>query len=265
MQILLSCAKDMTDRCSLPSDISFSHPRFMVQAKELALMLMNYDEDELASILKINSKLAALNRIRYRAFLEEDNLLPAIFAYTGMAYRHFQASSLTSQELKDSQQHLWLTSFLYGLLRPLDLIKGHRLEGNVRLAEKGDITVFEYWRPLLTDVLLGSIQQDDGILLNVASEEMKSLFDWKRIEREVCVIEPQFLVKKNGKERTIVVYAKMCRGAMARWAIQNKPQKIAHLAAFEHEDFRYAHHTDLQTLSSQDKGTHKLRFVLTAE
>ena len=38
---------------------------------------------------------------------------------------------------------------------------------------------------------------------------MKSLFDWKRVEREVRVVTPEFQVWKNGKLASIVIYIKI--------------------------------------------------------
>ena len=33
--------------------------------------------------------------------------------------------------------------------------------------------MFDYWKPLLTDCLIDSVKQDDGILVYLASAEMK--------------------------------------------------------------------------------------------
>ena len=93
-----------------------------------------------------------------------------------------------------------------------------RLEGDVRLAANGGITMFDYWKPLLTDVFIDDIRRQGGVLVNLASSEMKDLFDWKRVESEVRVVTPDFQVWKDGRLKTVVVYAKMCRGEMTRYA-----------------------------------------------
>ena len=96
------------------------------------------------------------------------------------------------------QEQRRITAFLYGLLRPLDGIKPYRLEGDVRLPEKGGISMFDYWKPLLTDYFIEEIKNCGGVLINLASAEMKDLFDWKRVEQEVRVITPEFQVWKAG-------------------------------------------------------------------
>lgn len=65
-------------------------------------------------------------------------------------------------------------------MRPLDSINPYRLEGNVELPDNGGVTMTDYWQPILTDYLIAKVKADDGILVNLASEEMKSLFDWKK-------------------------------------------------------------------------------------
>ena len=238
MQILLSCAKDMTDTAAA-TDLSTTQPIFQREAEQTAVQLTRYSADELAEMLHVNPQLAALNKLRYAHFLDPKPTLQAAWAYHGIVFKKLDAASMSAHQLQYANQHLWITSFLYGLLRPLNGIKGYRLEGNVRLPEYDDQTMFDFWKPRLTDVLIQSILDDDGILLNLASGEMKNLFDWKRIRKAVRIIEPAFKVRKGDKLRTIVVYAKMCRGAMARHVIVKQTHNPNALKAFEYEGFAY--------------------------
>ena len=173
MQILLSCAKDMASTVCTYKEIKGSTPLFEQQARELAASMSNYSWEELGQILQINHKLAHLNRLRYLNFLQPDEKSHAVLAFTGMAYRHLKATDFDRTEADFAQQHLWITSFLYGILRPLDEIKNHRLEGYVRLPENDDRSLFDYWKPLLTEKFIASVKKDDGVLLYLASEEMK--------------------------------------------------------------------------------------------
>lgn len=238
MQILLSCAKDMSDSAPdlvLPTTL----PQFQQEAEQTSVHLMKYSATELTEMLRVNHQLATLNKLRNTHFLEPSPTLPAILAYNGIVFKKLDAASMSVHQLQYADQHLWITSFLYGLLRPLNGIKGYRLEGNVRLPEYDNQTMFDFWKPRLTDVLIQSVLDDDGILLNLASGEMKNLFDWKRIRKAVRIIEPAFKVRKGDKLRTIVVYAKMCRGAMARHVIVKQTHNPNALKAFEYEGFAY--------------------------
>ena len=116
-------------------------------------------------------------------------------------------------------------------MRPLDVIRSCRLEGDVVLPELGNQTMFSYWQSRLTDVFIEDIKKAGGILCNLASDEMKSLFDWKRVEKEVHVITPEFQVWKNGKLASIVIYIKMSRGEMTRFILKNRIENPEDLKA----------------------------------
>lgn len=239
MMIYMSCAKTMAARNR--QEVPFTTtPYFEKEAHENALHMAQFSSEELARLLHINNKLAAENVLRYHEFLSPESLsLPALLAYTGIVFKRLNPKDFTHEDWLYAQQHLFITSFLYGLLRPLDLIKPYRLEGDVRLAEHGNRTMFEYWRPLLTDYFIAEIQKQGGLLINLASAEMKDLFQWKEVTQTVQVVTPEFMVYKNGKPTTIVVYAKMCRGEMTRFILKNRIEDVEALKSFEWEGFTF--------------------------
>jgi len=95
------------------------------------------------------------------------------------------------------------------------------------------------WKRVLTEAFLEKIHADDGILVNLASSEMKRLFDWKRIRREARIITPEFRIREGDRLKTIVVYTKMCRGEMTRHLIRNRITDPERLKEFEWEGFRF--------------------------
>ena len=76
-------------------------------------------------------------------------------------------------------------------------------------------------------------------MLNLASAEMKRLFDWRRLCREVRVITPEFRIREGERLRTVVVYAKMCRGEMTRFVLKNRINDPEIVKTFEWEGFRF--------------------------
>ncbi|MBP8687790.1 MAG: YaaA family protein [Prevotella sp.] len=236
MQILIGCAKIMTG-CA-PSDISFAtEPTFQSQANDNAMQMLNYSVEELCEMLHINRDMALENWKRFRSFHDNSIRQPAAFCYDGMVYQRLAPETLSDSELRYANDHLMISSFLYGILRPLDIINKYRLEGNVILPNNNSKSMFDFWKPILTDWFINKIKADDGILIYLASDEMRNLFDWKRVKSEVKVITPTFKVDKNGKLKTIVIYTKMCRGAMARYIIKNRITNIDELKSFEYEGF----------------------------
>ena len=230
-------------------------PPFETAAKEHALNLSQFSTQELEKLLRINSKLAATNYLRYQDFCSDETpALPALLSYTGMVFKRINPKDFSEDDFRYAQEHLLITSFLYGLLRPLDAIKNYRLEGDVKLPELGGgMSFFDYWKPRLTDYFIEAIREQGGILINLASGEMKDLFDWEKVNREVQVITPEFHTWKNGKLATVVVYAKMCRGEMTRYILKNRIEQPEELKKFEWEGFRFS--------GTDDSGKH-WNFVL---
>ena len=146
---------------------------------------------------------------------------------------------MTADDMKYAQKHLWITSFLYGLLRPADGIQPYRMEGKIKLPTTNGQTMFAYWKTRLTDILIESVKADDGILIHLATEEYQHLFDWQRVRREVRIIQPLFYIRKGSDLKIQAVWAKTCRGAMTRFIIENRIDKPEDLCAFRYEGFVY--------------------------
>lgn len=238
MQILLSCAKTMADNSPLQTPRT-TVPLYDAEAAGLAGRLATLSTDQLAGLLKVNRTIAAENRRRYSRFHGgADTQLPALLAYTGIVFKHIAPQDFTTADFEYAQEHLTITSFLYGLLRPLDAIRSYRLEGDVVLPGSDGQSVFRYWQGRLTEEFIKKIRRDDGILLNLASNEMKRLFDWKRIRREVRIITPEFRIRTADRLKTIVVYTKMCRGEMTRLILKERIADPEAVKMFEWEGFR---------------------------
>ena len=239
MQIILASAKIMNDKLKSTPDISLSTPRFLNEAESFARDMAQYSAETIAEMLGCSQQIAAQNRLRFMQFFDEKPKLPAILAYHGQAYKHLIAETLNVDELKYSQGKLWITSFLYGLLRPLDSILPYRMEGHVELPSGAGQNMFGFWKSRLTDVLIDAVKADDGILIHLATEEYQHLFDWQRVRKEVRIIQPLFYVRKGSDLKIQAVWAKTCRGAMTRFIIDNRIDKPEDLNAFSYEGFIY--------------------------
>ena len=239
MIILLSCAKTMGFTSKVKAPLQ-TEPRFRKEAAEIALYMSQFSVSELEQLLRLNSKLAVENYKRFQEFHSElTPQLQALLAYTGIVFKRLNPMDFTKEDFLYAQDHLRLTSFCYGLLRPMDMIRPYRLEGDVRLPELDDRTIFAYWKSRLTDLFIDEIKAAGGVLCNLASDEMKSLFEWGRVVKEVTVVTPEFRTWRNDKLTTIVIYTKMARGEMARFILKNRIQDTKELSGFSWEGFEY--------------------------
>ena len=236
MQLLLANAKTMYSHTdSLP----WSLPSFQTVANRLAAEMSTYDIGQLAQMLDCSMKLAADNWQRYQNFFDTSKM-PAIMAYNGQAYKHLKAYSLESDALEFAQNHLWITCFLYGLLRPMDGIVPYRMEHCTFIRETGGRPVSGFWKNQITDFLIRIVQEYVGWLIHLSTEEYQHLFDWKRIIQEVKVIQPLFYTaQRDGSLKMQAVWAKSCRGAMVRYILTHHISHPEELQGFEYEGFQY--------------------------
>ena len=239
MLILLSCAKTMTAQTKVKYPF-VTEPHYKDKASEIAFLMAQRSVSDLEKLLRVNSKIALDNHERYQVFHgDEAPSLPAVLAYTGIVFKRVDAASFSAEDFDYAQDRLRLTSFGYGLLRPLDGIKNYRLEGDIKFEEWGGVSLFNSWRDVLTDAFIDDIQKQGGTLCYLASEEMKRLFHWDKVKAAVRIITPEFKVWKADKLKTVVVYAKMCRGEMTRYIIKNKIETPQELMNFHWEGFSY--------------------------
>ena len=237
MQILISCAKDMTPAADAGTGLTTT-PMFLEEAMQNASVMAGFSEEDLERILKISPRIAAENFDRYRKF--NTGLCtqgPAVFSYTGIAYKHLKPWSWSEDDCIFANSHLWICSFLYGLLRPMDMISPYRLEGNIRLHENK--TMFDFWKPLLTEALIKSVENDGGTLIHLATEEMTHLFDWTKVCEKVRVVEPKFYSESGKKKKVVTVHAKMCRGAMSSYIIRNRTGNPDDLSDFAYDGYEF--------------------------
>lgn len=231
MQILLTCAKTMKD---ISEDFSLEdlHPErwnplsrkpyFQNEASHFALDMSNKKSSEISALFHCSYTIAQRNKNRFDSFFEDSELLPAVFAYYGQAYRYLRADTFSTEDFIFAQKHLWIISFLYGLLRPMNYIHPYRMEGKVKLPWAGGLSISDFWKSKLTDYFIDNIIADDGILVYLSTEEFQHLFDWKRIKKSVHIIQPQFYVQREDQYKIIPTYEKAFRGAMSRYIIQNR-------------------------------------------
>lgn len=239
MMIILSPAKSM-DMSIVPHSPQGTTPLFKKDAVYLVSRIQDYSRDQLQTLLQISNKLTDLNYERYQEFDKESSpAKPAILAYTGNVFQHIRPETFSNDDFQYAQKHLRIISTLYGLLRPLDLIKAYRIAFKIKIREMQEDNLYEYWRPRLTDPLIKEASQDDKIIVNLASLDILGALQLNKLQTEIRMITPEFKEFRKGKYETIRTYAKMARGEMTRYILQNRIEDPEKIQAFEWDGFRY--------------------------
>ncbi|QXL84517.1 peroxide stress protein YaaA [Comamonas sp. NLF-1-9] len=243
MLFLLSPAKSLDYVSPLPQGLPApTEPRLLEHTHALIALLREKSPQQIAALMSISDKLAALNVARYAAFSEDPapaNARPAALAFNGDVYDGLQAASLGTRDLQWAQAHLAILSGLYGVLRPLDAMQPYRLEMGTRLANARGANLYQFWGMRISETLnaqLGGARSP--VVVNLASQEYFKAVDTAALKARVlsCVFEDY----KGGSYKIISFHAKRARGLMARWAIEQRASRPEQLQEFDRAGYAFA-------------------------
>lgn len=228
MIILLSPAKTLDFNApSISSKIS--EPRLVAETSKLIDVLSKLSAKDLEELMEISLNLAELNYERFSTLKKhpsEAQAKQALALFKGEAYRGLNVVDFDEKDVDFAQNHLRILSGFYGVLRPLDLIQAHRLEMGTKLHFDNYKNLYQFWGDKISEIIKHDLQKSKTII-NLASDEYFKAINKKVVN--VNIITPKFMNKKNGKFKTIAVYAKNARGAMTSYIIKNRitnPEEI---------------------------------------
>ena len=240
MKILISPAKSL-DFESKHSVKDFSKPYFEKESNTINSTLKDIDVNNLSKLMGISQKLAELNWNRNQNFQTNDSKessRQAIFAFNGDVYNGLDVKSLEETKIPYMQDSLRILSGLYGILKPLDIIKPYRLEMGTKLSVNGSKNLYEFWNEKITAKLNSEIKSNDELIVNLASNEYFDSIDSKNLKGKI--VSPQFKDFKNGKLKIISFYAKKARGLMTRHLIENEANNFESILSFEKDGYLYS-------------------------
>ena len=100
-----------------------------------------------------------------------------------------------------------------------------------KLANPKGKDLYAFWKGVITPVLQQAIDEQGGILINLASDEYYKSVQEQQLKAQI--IKPIFLDNKNGKYKVISFYAKKARGLMCRYLIQHRLSDVEQLKEFD--------------------------------
>ena len=237
MKIVISPAKKLDTNGKYPS-IYHSKPVFVDKAKKLIDVMCQKSPEEIKQLMKLSDNLAHLNWERYQNWQTKitDKARPSIFTFNGNVYDGLDVHSLSQEKLSILNDKLRILSGLYGILKPFDMIYPHRLEMGTKLSFDTYKNLYAYWREQVTEYLNKELPEGD-FLVNLASQEYFKVIDKQKLKAPIY--EPVFKDYKNGVLKTISIYAKIARGKMTRFIIQNNINTPEELKLFDVDGYRF--------------------------
>lgn len=254
MQLLLSPAK-LINFNERPETIKGSTPLFLNKTDQLIDFCQGLSVTDIAQLLKISMKMAHEVYGYFQTYhLDDVPQRSAAFAFNGIAFQGLDIHSLTADELSFAQSHLNIASGMYGLLRPLDLIKPYRLDVGAKLSPAGlnilnsanlsstypkSNYLYGFWQETVNQYLSAKLSKDDNTIINLASSEYYKMIVTDLLPDKMKVITIAFREQKPEGLKQVVVYAKKARGQMARFIIKNKLTKLEDIKAFDTDGYFY--------------------------
>ncbi len=182
-----------------------------------------FSVEEIANIMGIKNGLLKNVYNTYQNF-GHTGILPAIQAYTGIAFRQIPVQSYSEEELYYLENHLRIMSAMYGILTPLTGMSAYRLDMKMKVLDE---SLYAYWKNELSMPF-----DKDETIINLASKEFSKLI-------KMPMVTVEFKEYKNGKLKIIGTNAKKARGLMVDFMVQNRVEEVTELKMFSIEDWRF--------------------------
>lgn len=240
MICIVSPAKNLNED-PLTQEVKWTKPKFIGQAEILSGILKEKSPADIGSLMHLSENLSNLNYDRNQKWRKAHtikNAKPAMFIFNGDVYQGLDAASLSEEHIEYAQTHFRILSGLYGLLKPLDVVRPYRLEMGTKLDNPEGSNLYKFWKDSLGKQLQKDIRASKSkVLLNCASNEYFKAVDTSAIKEEIWT--PVFKDFKTDKYKIISFFAKKARGMMARFVIQNQCKTIEDLYSFNSEGYYF--------------------------
>lgn len=222
-----------------------TRPDYLERSKLVVEQLRSLSLAELKNMMKLSDNLAIQTFETYARWKPEPEpgmSMQALLAFSGEVFRGLGARSLDEKDLLFAQGHVRILSGLYGVLRPLDLIRSYRLEMGTRIQVGKARDLYVFWKDIIpkriqSDTREMSDEAGPPVLINLASNEyFRSIGPGSFPMR---IVTPVFRESTPTGYRNVTVYAKRARGLMLRFIIENRITDPEHLQGFDAEGYAF--------------------------
>lgn len=240
MQIITAPSK--TQKFNERTYAQYTYPVLLDKTKILADRLKLMDRSELSRLMKTSQRLTESTYQLIDNFIlpfSPDNSKQALFTFQGDAYSAIEAELYSTEQLHHAQQHLFILSGFYGILRPLDLMQLYRLEMGSVFPVGEAPNLYQFWGDQVTEIINQSlIKSKDKILINLASKEYSKVINKKKLQGEM--IDITFRQMHKGQLRTIPIHSKRARGLMIHFAISEQITNAEQLKEFDRGGYNFS-------------------------
>lgn len=234
MLFLIPTAKEMTQANTL---VPYNLP---TKVETILKTMAAFSPQELEKIYRIKPKASQKEYQRWQDFSTDGlKCAPALDLYNGLMYRNLKQEAFTKADCDYLSQHVAITSSLYGIISPFEMISEHRLDFNtpVTIDEQ---SLKNFWRADYDQFI-----QDKNCVISLLSSEFEAVFSPKLRQKLVKV---QFMEKGQNELKTHSTISKKARGQFLFHAMREHCQDLDSLKELSWDGFSYQ-----ETLSTEQK------------
>ena len=208
---------------------------FTKETKEIINELKKLTPWDIQSIMKVNEKIAFQSYAYFQDFNFDEEGVCGLLAYDGLVFKNIKAEDFTQEDFEFANNHVRILDAFYGIVNPLDGVLPYRLEMQYKI-NINDKNLYKFWG----DKLYKKLYSEDKVIINLASEEYaKAVRGF--LDKDDIFIDIDFKIHKDGKLKTMATYAKMARGQMIKYIIENKINNPEDLKDFTFNGYKFDH------------------------
>ena len=226
MKILIPTAKEM----------NIDHPCIealpLREESQVVLdSLAHYSASELESFYKVSAEKAEEEYAHIQALKDHRaKNYPALKLFDGLMYRHIKRDELTKAEQTYLENHVLITSALYGVVPALSPMAPHRLDFLMKLKVSGK-TLKTHWKLAYDEAI-----EDEDLIFSLLSSEFETVFS-KEIREKMVTFK--FMEDKAGQLKIHSTISKKARGAFLTALIEGQVHTVEQARKLRFAGFDY--------------------------
>ena len=206
---------------------------FTEETKEIIKELRSLTPWDIQSIMKVNEKIAFQSYAYFQDFSFDEEGVCGLLAYDGLVFKNIKAEEFTSEDFDFAHNHVRILDAFYGIVNPLDGVLPYRLEMQYKI-NINDKNLYKFW----DNKLYKKLYSEDNVIVNLASEEYaKAVRTF--LDKDDIFIDIDFKIHRDGKLKTMATWAKMARGQMIKYIVENRINNPEDLKDFTFNGYKF--------------------------
>ena len=206
---------------------------FTEETKEIIKELRNLTPWDIQSIMKVNEKIAFQSYAYFQDFNFDEEGVCGLLAYDGLVFKNIKAEEFTSEDFDFAHNHVRILDAFYGIVNPLDGVLPYRLEMQYKI-NINDKNLYKFW----DNKLYKKLYSEDNVIINLASEEYAKAVR-AFLDKDDIFIDIDFKIHRDGKLKTMATWAKMARGQMIKYIVENRINNPEDLKDFTFNGYKF--------------------------